>query len=173
MCHRQGDGTSCADENRRSHLCCCELDHMGEVSSISFRLAACFMSNMLCRAELNAGLFAASLPPLKSTFENILRRCGVMTGLTTPGNTYQSGEYGRSRTFRSGARASNGYTLGDNSQSNYGLSSLKNHSQRDGESLEEDQKHILKTGMDNNGEWITKTTEYSISHDVMSNNRRL
>lgn len=131
----------------------------------------------LNRAELNAGLFAASLPPLKSTFEKILRKLGVMTGLSTPGNTYPNSSYGgryKSRTFSSKLRASLGYTLNDEesqARSAYPMENMdrsRSQPDRDGVSLEEDQKHILSPGGPGQGEWITKTTEYSVSHEIAS-----
>lgn len=98
-----------------------------------------------------------------------------MTGLTTPKNTYQSGEYGRSRNFRSRTRASMGLTLDDDDDehgsSAYVMNGIQNPSQTDGESLEEDQKHILK-GSGDHGDWITKTTEYTVSHDTRFGDNR-
>lgn len=43
---------------------------------------------------------------------------------------------------------------------------MNSRSHTDGESLEEDQKHILKPSNEHNGDWITKTTEYTVSHDT-------
>jgi hypothetical protein len=125
---------------------------------------------------------AASLPPLKSTFEALLRRFGVMTGLSTPGDTYEN----RSRTYgvgtlRSGhQRLSGGRVLErdlETANKAYQLDDMKSRTrtQVDAGSIEEeDQRHILKhdhaPGMQGEGWAITKTTEYSVSDDNMSTN---
>ncbi|PGH00983.1 hypothetical protein AJ79_08047 [Helicocarpus griseus UAMH5409] len=130
------------------------------------------------KAEFNAGLFAASLPPLKSTFEKILRKMGITTGHTTPANTY--GGYGGGRRSRYGeyssrsrGHASMGFNLTNDNETRgrtaYVMHDVSRSSPSGAESMEEDQKHILES--DGNGGYITKTTEYSVSRVTLESHR--
>jgi hypothetical protein len=136
---------------------------------------------------LSAGIFAASLPPLKSTFEKFLSKVvGITSGLTTPGAT---------KTFKSGAGYGGGHGGGygggtlHQSRRSHHLSS--NHDIEHGKAEyvdmdemgrrrgrkefedieEEDQKHILRNGAasvktgseDENGDWIMKTVEFTVN----------
>ncbi|EHY58977.1 hypothetical protein HRR83_001759 [Exophiala dermatitidis] len=134
------------------------------------------------KAELAAGLFAASLPPLKATFERILTQVfGIRTGLTTPSATRTKGHsYGNSHTFRSGRRVPPGSAMGTGFEDDlphgsamYAMDDMKRRGDSEEHIMEEDQKHILhpgsvKTGsgsdnVDENGEWITKTVEFTVA----------
>ena len=122
-------------------------------------------------AEFNAGLFAASLPPLKSTFEHLLVRFfNVRSGLTTPSatNTFKSNGYavhsygpsGHSKTHSSGGaptyggfnfsrkRGSNAATAGNGpAYVMRDVSTIKSNRRRDPDEISsesEDQKHILQ-----------------------------
>jgi hypothetical protein len=147
-------------------------------------------------AELNAGLMAASIPALKSTFESVLRRLGASSGLVTSRPSYDpSGAYGRDvysggngyakGTVRSGYdnitmddersggdrgqvfELKNGGGVGGHLKS-------KSRVEVEARSLEEDQKHILQNQAgvpqeEGRGPWgITKTVEYSVSDDTVS-----
>ncbi|EXJ76306.1 uncharacterized protein A1O5_00814 [Cladophialophora psammophila CBS 110553] len=143
---------------------------------------------ILVVAELSAGLLAAALPPLKTTFERILVRVfRVHSGLTTPSATRSKGHsYNNSRTLRSSRRPPPGSAMGTgfefeddmpHSTTVYvmgDMRKIKKKREDDAMSVEDDQKHILhsgsvKTGSDGNevegpqGDWITKTIEYTVS----------
>ncbi|KLJ11507.1 hypothetical protein EMPG_13312 [Blastomyces silverae] len=126
------------------------------------------------KAEFNAGLFAASLPPLKSTFEKILRKFGVMSGLSTPSNThtYGGGYSGRKRypeqSARSKRQTSMGYDLGDDDvdRITYVMKDVSRSSPTNGGSMDEDQRQILRP--DGSGGYITRTTEYSVSRATLA-----
>ncbi|EEQ90737.1 uncharacterized protein BDCG_05857 [Blastomyces dermatitidis ER-3] len=128
------------------------------------------------KAEFNAGLFAASLPPLKSTFEKMLRKFGVMSGLSTPSNThtYGGGYSGRKRygeqSSRSKRQASMGYDLGDDDddvhRTTYVMKDVSRSSPTNGGSMDEEQRQILRPG--GSGGYITRTTEYSVSRATLA-----
>jgi hypothetical protein len=123
-------------------------------------------------AEFAAGMFAASLPPLKSFFEGILTKVfKVHSGLTTPSATRRKGHsYGNSQTLRSSRRPQPGSAMGtgfefDDDDVPHGAATVyamgdmntKKKWRTKGEdeiSEEDDQKHILhqansvKTGSD-------------------------
>ncbi|KIW58019.1 hypothetical protein PV05_02571 [Exophiala xenobiotica] len=147
-------------------------------------------------AEISAGLFAASLPPLKSTFERILVRVfGVHSGLTTPSATRTKGHsYTNSRTLRSSRRPPPGSSMGTGFEFEENMphgtatyvmgdmGKMKKKTDNETISVEEDQKHILhagsvKTGSEGNenegpqGDWITKTIEYTVSDAQSLHNR--
>ncbi|KIX05366.1 uncharacterized protein Z518_06238 [Rhinocladiella mackenziei CBS 650.93] len=138
------------------------------------------------KAELSAGLFAASLPPLKATFERFLVRVlGVRSGLTTPSATHSKGlSYGHSHTFRSGRRVAPGSTVGTGFEDELphgtavyvmgDMGKMKRRDEQDDYNVDEDQKHILQTGsvktaagsdgaVEEPGDWITKTVEYTVA----------
>lgn len=90
-----------------------------------------------------------------------------MTGLTTPKSTY---DMSGSKNFRSRTRPSMIHKPGDGDdsergQSGYAMNDMISRSHTDGESVEEDQKHILKPSSEHHGQWITHTTEYTVTHD--------
>lgn len=141
-------------------------------------------------AELNAGLMAASIPALKSTFESVLRKFGASSGLvisrpTYGPNSYGPNVYGRDvygkGTVRSGyAHCDDATTIDDDRQAHgpaYEMRSphLKTKSRTEirARSVDEDQKHILKNQAavpqeEQNAWGITKTVEYSVSDDTIS-----
>lgn len=138
------------------------------------------------RAELSAGLFAASLPPLKSTFEKFLSKVvGVRSGLSTPGatNTFQGSGYGPKsggyggNTFRQSRRSGMNTLTSDveHGRAEYvGMDEMgrkRTYNEFDDIKEDEDQKHILRKGTssvktgseDENGDWITKTVEFTVN----------
>ena len=142
-------------------------------------------------AELNAGLMAASIPALKSTFESVLRRFGASSGLVTSQPTYgRNGyaggrdAYGRDGLYGKGTTVRSGYdniTLDDEGMGHGdayemrngggGGAHLKSKSRTEVEarSIEEDQKHILQNQAAVPQDWgITKTVEYSVSDETSS-----
>ncbi|OJD14193.1 hypothetical protein AJ78_05433 [Emergomyces pasteurianus Ep9510] len=127
------------------------------------------------KAEFNAGLFAASLPPLKSTFERVMRKCGVMSGLSTPSNTHSyGGAYsGRKRygdqSSRGRRQTSHGFDLADDDADDrvaYAMKDVSRSSPTNTGSMEEDQRQILRP--DGGGGYITRTTEYSVSRATLA-----
>jgi hypothetical protein len=145
--------------------------------------------NIWVAAELNAGLMAASIPALKSTFESVLRRFGASSGLVTSRQTYGPNAYGGrdaySRDAYGRGTVRSGYAHCDESQtaeedrrsSAYEMrgSHFKSKSRVEVEarSLDEDQKHILQNQagvpQTEQGPWgITKTVEYSVSDETVS-----
>ncbi|PGH33029.1 hypothetical protein GX50_04175 [[Emmonsia] crescens] len=130
------------------------------------------------KAEFNAGLFAASLPPLKSTFERMLRKCGVMSGLSTPSNThsYGNGAYSARKRYgdqssRGRRQNSNGFDLADDDteeRTAYAMKDVSRSSPTNAGSMDEDQRQILQP--DANGGYITRTTEYSVSRATLASN---
>ncbi|EER37454.1 conserved hypothetical protein [Histoplasma capsulatum var. duboisii H88] len=128
------------------------------------------------KAEFNAGLFAASLPPLKSTFERVLRKFGVMSGLSTPSNTrsYGNGAYsGRKRygdqSSRGRRQTSLAYGFGDGDaeeRTAYAMKDVSRSSPTNTGSMDEDQKQILPA--DGSDGYITRTTEYSVSRATLA-----
>ncbi|PGH06725.1 hypothetical protein GX51_02166 [Blastomyces parvus] len=127
------------------------------------------------KAEFNAGLFAASLPPLKATFEKMLRKFGVMSGLSTPSNTHTYGGGGYSarkrygeQSSRSRRQASMGFDLGDDDvdRTTYVMKDVSRSSPTNGGSIDEDQRQILRP--DGGGGYITRTTEYSVSRATLA-----
>lgn len=129
------------------------------------------------RAELNAGLVAAAIPPLKSLFENILRNVfGVRSQLRTHTNGYPTPRTGNTR--RSCARDLEDDEIAMRSHAAYLHSGnefqLHPHSSResiDGGSLGLEDQH-RKTDSEDKGEYggqhhgpITKTISYTIRRD--------
>ncbi|OAX78858.1 hypothetical protein ACJ72_06828 [Emergomyces africanus] len=127
------------------------------------------------KAEFNAGLFAASLPPLKATFERVMRKCGVMSGLSTPSNTHSYGgaysarkRYG-DQSSRGRRQTSLGFDLGDDDADDrtaYAMKDVSRSSPTNTGSMEEDQRQILRP--DGGGGYITRTTEYSVSRATLA-----
>lgn len=129
------------------------------------------------RAELNAGLVAAAIPPLKSLFENILRNVfGVRSQLRSNTNGYPTPKTGNTR--RSCVRDLEDDEIAMRSHAAYLHSGnefqLHHYSGRDsadgGSSGFEDQQR--KTDSEDKGEYggqhhgpITKTISYTIRHD--------
>ncbi|EEH34945.1 hypothetical protein PAAG_05992 [Paracoccidioides lutzii Pb01] len=133
------------------------------------------------KAEFNAGLFAASLPALKSVFEKVMRKFGVVSGSSTPGNTYGYGNGDssarkryRDRSSRSRSHASmGGFDFAEIDSQNhtaYVMKDMSQSSQIDTRSMEDDQQQILET--DSSGQYITKTTEYSVSRATLDSEHR-
>lgn len=129
------------------------------------------------RAELNAGLVAAAIPPLKSLFENILRNVfGVRSQLRSNTNGYPIPKTGNTR--RSCVRDLEDDEIAMRTHAAYLHSGnefqLHHHSDREsadgGSSGFEDQQR--KTDSEDKGEYggqlhgpITKTISYTIRHD--------
>ena len=131
------------------------------------------------RAELNAGLVAAAIPPLKSLFENILRNVfGVRSQLRSNTNAYGYPTPKTGNTRRSCVRDLEDDEIAMRSHAAYLHSGnefqLHHHSERDsadgGSSGFEEQQR--KTDSEDKGEYgghhpgpITKTISYTIRHD--------
>lgn len=144
-------------------------------------------------AELNAGIMAASIPALKATFESILRRFGASSGLVTSRPTYGPNAYGPRAAYSRDAygrgTVRSGYAHCDDSQivdDDKGGSMFEMHSPPfkskprvgvEARSMDEDQKHILQNQAgvpqtEQNPWVITKTVEYSVSDDTVSDKSR-
>jgi hypothetical protein len=130
-------------------------------------------------AELNAGLMAASIPALKSTFEAVLRRFGATSGLVTSRQTYDRNAYGGRDAYAPGTygKGTNRHTyshcddvLTMDEERHHGSTyemhtphmKSKSRVEVEARSLEEDQKHILGNSagvpQTDQGPWgITKT----------------
>ena len=130
------------------------------------------------RAELNAGLVAAAIPPLKSLFENVLRNVfGVRSQLRSTTTGFSSSQ--KPDTRRSRVRDLEDDEIAMRSHAAYLHSGsefqLHHHSDREsadgGSSGFEDQHGIVSTrdrkadSEDNHGP-ITKTISYTIRHDI-------
>lgn len=136
------------------------------------------------KAELSAGLMAASIPPLKRTFEKVLTRWfGVVKEYSTPGRTpehtrgpsrysrgYSPGTFASSRTSAvrghklddDGVRVSESYFMTDRPKRGSVEAQRSN--------LTEDQRYILQESRRetrSKGNSITKMTEYSVSSETM------
>ncbi|KAK6063635.1 hypothetical protein SCUP515_12269 [Seiridium cupressi] len=146
------------------------------------------------RAEFNCGLIGACAPSLKSIFENFLHNVIGIRSLktSTPSGTPGYGEYGPhayglSRMSRHNGR--NAQKLDDDDTMPEHLrghfaSATGGRTITDGDSIEEDQKHILKAharsvDVESNGSdggqtgtggnaWITKTVEFEVHQDAKS-----
>lgn len=138
------------------------------------------------KAELNAGLMAASIPPLKKTFENVLASWfGVVMQYSTSGRTpahtrtpsgYSHG-YGPG-TFRSSrigvARGRKLNDIDTDVTESYVMNDMTKRESQEARrsSITEDQRHILQETSDQGAEEskdnsITKTMEYSVSTETM------
>lgn len=136
-------------------------------------------TDFLTSVEMNCGLFAASLPPLKATFEGILTRyLGVhMSSKSSRYDTnrnYGGGGYGyASRRSRASRMLEAGVFDGEDSKqmgnTTFVLDSVrnKNGSEDDGLSVESDQRHILRSSEEpgEGGQYITKTVGYTVSEE--------
>jgi hypothetical protein len=133
---------------------------------------------------------AASLPPLKATFESFMRSIGLTSGLVTSTNgTYGPGGTSNARrsaygngTFRSAHQPHrSGHaqvlaSMGGDEEEAYELGGRKSRARVHVEpaGMQEDQKHILASSrsieeQNGGGGWgITKTTEYSVSDEADS-----
>ncbi|GME45226.1 hypothetical protein GTA08_BOTSDO12055 [Neofusicoccum parvum] len=129
--------------------------------------------------EMNCGLFAASLPPLKATFEGILTRY-FNVSLGSSSSRYGSnqryagyGGYG-SRKSRASRIPEPDVFDGDESKtmgSTFVLETVRNkNGSEDGISVESDQRHILRNGglpgQGGHGHFITKTVDYTVSEEA-------
>lgn len=125
---------------------------------------------------MNCGLFAASLPPLKATFEGILTRYFGVTLGTNSSRYGSNGRYGGYGSRKSRASripepdvfdGSESKTMGN---STFVLETVRNkNGSEDGISVESDQRHILKNGGEpghgGHGHFITKTVDYTVSEE--------
>ncbi|GAB7332821.1 hypothetical protein MBLNU13_g04544t3 [Cladosporium sp. NU13] len=152
---------------------CTELPRLGSTTNPTYDGAGI---TIWVRAELNAGLVAAAIPPLKSLFENILRNVfGVRSQLRTHTNGYPTPRTGNTR--RSCDRDLEDDEIAMRSHAAYLHSGnefqLHHHSDRestDGSAFEDQQRKT--DSEDNKGEYgghhhgpITKTISYTIRHD--------
>ncbi|KAL1614876.1 hypothetical protein SLS54_009430 [Diplodia seriata] len=128
--------------------------------------------------EMNCGLWAASLPPLKATFEGVLSRWFDVTIGTSSSRYGTNPKYGagygsrRSRASRipepdvfDGSQDSK--AMGN---STFVLETIrKKAGSEDGISIESDQRQILKNGGEpgqgGHGHFITKTVDYTVSEE--------
>ncbi|KAH7044056.1 hypothetical protein B0J12DRAFT_189929 [Macrophomina phaseolina] len=126
--------------------------------------------------EMHCGLFAASLPPLKATFEGILTRYfGVSLGTNSSryGSNQRYAGYG-SRKSRASRIPDPDAFDGDESKtlgnSTFVLERVRNkNGSDDGISVESDQRQILRNGGEpghgGHGHFITKTVDYTVSEE--------
>lgn len=125
---------------------------------------------------MHCGLFAASLPPLKATFEGILTRYfGVSLGTNSSryGSNQRYAGYG-SRKSRASRIPDPDAFDGDESKtlgnSTFVLERVRNkNGSDDGISVESDQRQILRNGGEpghgGHGHFITKTVDYTVSEE--------
>lgn len=133
------------------------------------------MVTIWVRAELNAGLVAAAIPPLKSLFENVLRNVFGVRSQMRSATDYATKNAG-TRPSRNRDLEDDEIAMRSHTAYVHGSNDFRPH-QSDGESADcgssvfEDQHGVVGSGERKNdsGEYghgpITKTMSYTVRHD--------